>query len=376
MKKLLLALLVLTLSAPSFASYRYRVRNYCDNVAHDTYRYTTQSVLDDTWIHADDAAHSGDVRDFIIVEVVEFDLDVKSRYDPTSGLPGGPAAGDAYICTATANGWTTAYLYIYDGAAWEEEIPHEGQEVWVVDENHDYVSYGGAWYKALELPLDGMLHFSFVPPGNGAICVLGWHTKTDSAASLTNGTPVTATVAGFNSHYVLNLTASSGEPYTITATGTSIDEATGVETGSDTEAISVTGTGWYQTTKSWVDAVVFTVPAGKTATVDVYRTSYWDRGNREYEAAGTRLEWKPDAATWSIQFQIQKVAADGSVSDIDNVTFANTDTPPRADNGQVGKYKRTDYSTAIAGDGKEGVVISIVDQTAIECIHLGFRFNK
>lgn len=377
MKKLLLAVLVLAVSASvTFGSYRYRVRNYCDNVAHDTYRYTTQSVLDDTWIHTDDAAHSGDVRDFTLLEVVEFDLSVKSRYDPTGGLPGGPVAGDAYLSTATANGWTAEYLYISDSALWEEEIPHEGQEVWVDDENHNYINNDGVWEKSLELPLAGNLPFSFIPPGNGALACTGWHTKTDSAQSLTNATPVTASVAGFHSHYVISVSASVGHPYTIVATGTSVDEATGAETGSDTENISVTGNGWYQTTKSWVDAVQFTITLGETCTIDVYRTSYWDRGNRDFTLTGVRMEFKPDAATWSIQFRVQKVAADGSVSDIDNVTFASTDPTPRAANGEVGKYKRTNYNTAIEGSDSEGIIVSIVNQVAMESIFVEMRYNK
>lgn len=372
MKKLLLALLALTLTASVFATHRYSVKNYCIDEA--VWKYWAQSTLDDTEKHPDCGAHS--TRDFAVRESKEHDESVKSRYDPTSGLPGSPVTGDAYICTATANGWTIHYLYISDSAAWEEEIPHEGQEVWVNDENHGFVFRDGAWEKSLDLPLDGNLPYWVMPAGNGSLPLLGWYKQTDSAESLTFATPVTASVPGYHSHFVIDVSSSVGHPYTIVVTGTSIDEATGAETGSDTENISVIGNGHYQTVKSWADAVQFTITEGESCTIDIYRTSYWDRANRNLTATGVRMEWTPEAATWSIQLRIQKVANDGSVSDIDNVTFANTDSPPRADNGGVGKYKRTDYDTDIEGSANEGIIISIVDQVAIESFSVDFRYNK
>lgn len=372
MKKLLLPILALTLAAAVFATHRHSVKNYCiDEVA---WKYWSQSTLNPSGKHGDCGAHS--TQDFAVRKSEEHDKSVKSRYDPTSGLPGSPDAGDAYISTATANGWTIHYLYISDGTVWEEEIPHEGQACWVDDENHEHTFHDGAWEKSVDLPLDGNLPFWVMPAGNGALPLQGWYTKTDTAEDLAFATPITASVAGFHSHYVINVSSSVGHPYTIVATGTSVDEASGTETGSDTENISVTGNGWYQTAKSWADAVVFTITEGESCTIDIYRTSYWDRANRNLTATGSRMEWTPDAATWSIQLLIQKVSNDGSVSTIDDVTFANTDTPPRADNGEIGKYKRTNYDTAIEGSANEGIIISIVDQVAIESISVDFRYNK
>lgn len=355
---------------------RYRVRNYCDNVAHKVYRYTTQSTLNPSWIHPDDAGHSGDVRDFTVLGYVELGKSVKSRYDPTPGLPGSPTDGDSYISTATANGWTVDYLYIYDGSAWEEEIPGEGFVVWVDDEDHNFAYDGSAWYKSLELPLDGNLVFSHTPDYNGTLSLLGWNRQTDAAASLTTAAPVTASIPGYHSHFVIDVSSASGLPFTVRVTGTSVDESTGTETPADTEDISVTANGYYQSVKSWVDAPQFSiVEASKSCTIDIYRVTYWDRGNKEFTITGCRMEWEPSVSSWSIQLKIEKVNEDGSIAVIVDVTFANTDTPPRAGTDDPGKYKRLDFNTFVDGIAKQGLLVSVT-QTAIKYFLLEVAYTK
>lgn len=147
MKKLLITVLMLALLLwmPAFATYRYQVRNYCEDEV--IYKYGCLSADNPSWKHADCGAHT--VRDYSIIGTAEYAGSIKSRYDPTGGLPGSPVAGDAYISTATANGWTATYLYIYNGVAWEEEIPREGQETWVDDENFAYAYDGSDWVTAI-----------------------------------------------------------------------------------------------------------------------------------------------------------------------------------------------------------------------------------
>jgi hypothetical protein len=70
---------------------------------------------------------------------------VKDRYDPTGGLPVGPATGDRYIATATANGWTDTYIYEYNGSSWDPTTPLERMLVYVDDENVFYCYTGAAW---------------------------------------------------------------------------------------------------------------------------------------------------------------------------------------------------------------------------------------
>jgi len=76
---------------------------------------------------------------------------VDDRFDPTGALPVGPVAGDRYISTATANGWTDTYIYEYYDGAWVEAIPLEGWTTYVLDENTYYTFTGAAWVKTPEV---------------------------------------------------------------------------------------------------------------------------------------------------------------------------------------------------------------------------------
>ncbi len=69
------------------------------------FKYGAQATLNPGW-KAPECQGSHAVRDFAILKHLEHGKSVKSRYDPTPGLPGSPAVGDAYISTATVNGWT------------------------------------------------------------------------------------------------------------------------------------------------------------------------------------------------------------------------------------------------------------------------------
>jgi len=77
--------------------------------------------------------------------LIEWQDSVKDRYDPTSATPAGPSTGDRYISTATANDWTTNYIYEYDGVSWDETVPTEGFVCFVDDENALYIFDGSSW---------------------------------------------------------------------------------------------------------------------------------------------------------------------------------------------------------------------------------------
>ena len=70
---------------------------------------------------------------------------VLDRFDPTAATPAGPSDWDAYIATATANGWTINNCYVWDGSAWQEVVSTEGLSVFVADEDLIYVFDGAAW---------------------------------------------------------------------------------------------------------------------------------------------------------------------------------------------------------------------------------------
>ena len=79
------------------------------------------------------------------IQGLDWQESVSSFYDPTSGLPGTPSTGDRYIASATANGWTTNYIYEYNGSSWDETVSNEGQAVWVEDLDKVYTFNGSSW---------------------------------------------------------------------------------------------------------------------------------------------------------------------------------------------------------------------------------------
>lgn len=205
--------------------------------------------------------------------------------------------------------------------------------------------------------------------------MLGWNIQTNSGAALASGSPVTQAEPGYHTHSIIDVSSAVGLPFTIRLTGTSVNEATGALTPGDTEDIAVAANGYYQSTKSWITApVISIVEAAKSCTIDVYRNTYWDRANTDFTIESARLEFEPDAATWSIRFAIYHVQTDGSMVAVDDVTMTNADTPPRAANGEPGKYKRTDYSTAVQGSGQEGMIL-FMDQTNIQNYFLEVRVS-
>jgi len=68
-----------------------------------------------------------------------------SFYDPTPGLPIGPAVGARYIATATANGWTINHIFEWDGAAWVDTAPLEGMAAYDRNTNFIYQFDGVNW---------------------------------------------------------------------------------------------------------------------------------------------------------------------------------------------------------------------------------------
>ena len=80
-----------------------------------------------------------------VAQGVDWQKSVLDRYDPTTATPSSPVAGDRYISTATANGWTADHIYEWNGSAWINTTPNEGFAVWVEDEDVIYVYNGSTW---------------------------------------------------------------------------------------------------------------------------------------------------------------------------------------------------------------------------------------
>ena len=212
------------------------------------------------------------------------------------------------------------------------------------------------------------------PTGNGIIRMLGWYIQTDTAVSLDSTTPVTASDEGYYSHFVVNVSGATGLPFTIRVTGLSIDKSTGVQTPGDTEDINVTANGYYKTNKIWVDDPVFSiVEATKSCTIDIYKTSYFKREDRDFIVDGIFLEWRPDVVSWSIDVNIYKVNIDGSLNTICSFSSSNLDTPSRSASGEDGGHREAGCNVSFDGLEEEGLVAEI-NQTNIEDFYLAVKY--
>lgn len=220
------------------------------------------------------------------------------------------------------------------------------------------------------------LQFSITPTYNGVIKLFGWNTKINEEESLNlvSGTPLESTKRGFNSYFVMNIISSVGNPFNVTVSGTVASEASGnllqVE-----ETVLISGTGYYKTSNSFIDAPVFNiVESGKSCLVDLYKTSYWDAVGNKFVVKGCMFEWEPDQVNWDLNLELCHVLNNGSVYIIDSANFSSTDTVLMADSEDPGKYKRTGYNRLVLGCGDEGIMI-FFDQRAIGHLYFEIRYT-
>jgi hypothetical protein len=318
--------------------------------------------------------------------------------------PVSPTIGDKYIVATGGTGDWSGHddeISSWNGTAWVFNAADEGLAAVALDDGLTSIFRSSAWELLVALDridpsgaADGeLIHwndtlgrweateaisglvFNEAPTANGLLYIIGWYIPLNTAASLTSAAPVTADEAGYHSHFVVDISAASGLPFTVRVAGTSVDESTGDTTVSDTEDLAVTANGYYQTTKSWLDAVQFSIVEGsKSCTVDVYRITYWDKGNANFRILGCRLEWTPDAISWSIRLRVLHIENDGNIDLLDDVTFDNNDTPLRAEKDKPGKYKRGDYGHPNVGAENEGIIIEI-DQSGIGQIFLEIKYD-
>lgn len=242
------------------------------------------------------------------------------------------------------------------------------------------VEYGLTEYDLLSLFSFG--EFSGNPTYDGLIRLLGWYEQTNvtqagapgDKVELLSGSSYVSNKEGFHSHFITKITTVSGEPFGITVSGTTVNEATGNYL-SDSELLTISGTGYYQTAKSFIDAPIFSiVEDDKSCEMDVYRSTYWDAQNQNFIVEGCRFEWTPDQPNWNLHLRIGHHLNDGSVSYIDEIIFAHDDTYPRAAQNEPGKYKRGDYNTFVNGANNEGIFIDF-DQRAIGHYYFELRFT-
>jgi len=163
---------------------------------------------------------------------------VLDRFDPTAATPAGPADWDAYIATATANGWTDGNCYVYDGSAWIEVVSTEGLTVWVADEDRIYVYTGAAW--ALAQAKDAGAHDHGAATGAGGAHSHPITGPSDAGAAHThavtdpNHDHGAATAAGAAHNHAFTGTA-------LPTTNAKVEDNAGVVAGNALHVVSVMG---------------------------------------------------------------------------------------------------------------------------------------
>jgi hypothetical protein len=85
-------------------------------------------------------------------------------FDPTPALPTNPAAGDVFISSDTARGWTEGNIYEWSGTAWNEAVPVEGMWVWI-DALDEFYKYDGSSWSMFTATVGSHHHEYIVSPG-------------------------------------------------------------------------------------------------------------------------------------------------------------------------------------------------------------------
>jgi hypothetical protein len=240
-----------------------------------------------------------------------------------------------------------------------------------INDNETGVEYHTLTYD--DFAATSILQFNNSPNFDGEIHLLGWYIKTDTAVSLSSGSPITANNDGFHSHFIMDASSVVGAPFTVTVSGVVVDEVTGVYSQGG-ESITISGSGYYQTVKSFIDAPEFSIVEGsKSCNLDIYKSTYWDFANQEFTVTGCRFEWTPDHNNWGLELNIYHHLSDGSLEVIDSIAFDKDDTYLRAADSETGKYKRIDYDTFVDGAGMEGLILTI-DQSGIGDFYFELRY--
>ena len=239
---------------------------------------------------------------------------------------------------------------------------------------------GGSEVKTVEAGevdrFPGQIRFTSSPTAAGDIFMRGWDIITDAAASLASGSPVSTSEPGYGSRLALLLSSTVGAPFTLRLTGDTIDRDTGAITSADTEDLSITGDGSYQTAKWWITAPsIVPVESAKSATAQIRRLNYAEAISRNYEVLTIEVEFTPDAVNWDLEVKLTKIEDDGTVTTVFSKAMDSTDTPPRAGDDKPGVEKRTNLSEVVDRTLKEGLIL-YVDQQAIGEISITVGFEQ
>jgi hypothetical protein len=146
---------------------------------------------------------------------------------------------------------------------------------------------------------------------------------------------------------------------TIRITGTSYDPDTGTETGSDTEDLVVTATGWLVSSKFWTGSVTWSSVGG---VADIVGDFYvWDDypTSRGRILSEVHVNWEVSGATNSMRALVRSFNGSADPVTIWDDTIANLTS------GTRGHNVRRQLSALIPSDGT--VLLSLFTQRVVSC---------
>jgi len=165
---------------------------------------------------------------------------------------------------------------------------------------------GAEFYPASDI-INKSILWTSDPTYNGIIRLVGWYMDLNQNVSLSSGSSVVASQAGYNSYYTLNIESTSGAPFTVNVVGTVVDEQNHTYTNT-TDSITVTGTGYYRSQHAFINApTISIVETGKSCIFDLYKFSTWDcfGGAIILKAIGT--EFVPNQNNWYFNVSVWHV---------------------------------------------------------------------
>lgn len=203
-------------------------------------------------------------------------------------------------------------------------------------------------------------------------------TPNDFSPSITWGTANSSYAA----HFFVVLGATPSDTITITITGTSINDS-GTRTTTDTENIVLT-TGestndFFETTKKWIGQVTVEAVSGTPISCNYGWCKYWDNNNTDFTVKGLEATWYGGATDAGADILLIHHKATGwtynaGAAPTPPTEIASLDgdhsTESSVINNEHGAWKRANLSTAIDGDGSEGIIVQVTT-TASNAFRLG-----